>query len=236
MKLNIHKADTRGAANHGWLEARHTYSFARYRNPDRVGFGTLLVINDDIIKPSMGFDTHPHDNMEIITIPIRGALRHKDSMGNQSVISAGEVQIMSAGTGVAHSEYNASDTEEINLLQIWILPQKENIEPRYEQKRFDAKERNNKFQLVVSPDEADASLSINQEAYFSLVDLEQDHSVDYLFHQQGNGLYIFVISGSIKLGENILETRDGVEVSETNQLNIVANETSKLLFMEVNIE
>lgn len=235
MKLNIHQASTRGSANHGWLDAKHTYSFARYRNPDRVGFGSLLVINDDTIKPSMGFDTHRHDNMEIISIPMRGALRHKDSMDNEGVIQAGEVQIMSAGTGVAHSEYNDSDSEDVNLLQIWVLPQKENVEPRYEQKKFSEEERNNTFQLVVSPNGENGSLSINQQAYFSLADMEQSHSLNYQFNQQGNGLYLFVIEGSITLGEEILETRDGVEVTSASDITITANEASKLLLMEVSL-
>jgi quercetin 2,3-dioxygenase len=233
MKLNIHKAESRGSANYGWLDARYTYSFARYRNPERMGFGALLVINNDSIKPAMGFDTHPHDNMEIITIPIQGALRHKDSMGNESVIEAGEVQIMSAGTGVAHSEYNASDTEEIDLLQIWVLPEKENIEPAYGQKRFNAEDRKNKFQLIVAPEGKEGAVSINQNAWFSLVDMDEACKLEYQLYKQENGVYIFIIDGEVKLEDIVLRSRDGVEISETDSFTISSNKESKLLLMEV---
>ena len=233
MQFKIHKAATRGAADHGWLDARHTYSFADYRDPERMGFGKLRVLNDDVIQPSMGFDTHPHENMEIVSVPIKGALRHKDSMGNQSVISAGEVQIMSAGTGVRHSEYNDSDSEVVNLLQIWVYPKEKDIEPRYEQKEFLAEGRQNKFQLTVSPDREAGSVYINQDAWFSLANIDKDQTVDYPLHQNGNGVYVFVIAGSVLLGEEVLENRDGVEVTDTDKVNFTAKEDSQILCIEI---
>lgn len=232
MKTNIHTSDSRGLANHGWLNSRHTYSFSIYHNPERMGFGKLRVINDDIVEPAMGFGTHPHENMEIISIPLRGSLRHQDSMGNQHIIESGEVQIMSAGTGLTHSEYNNSDTDEVNFLQIWVLPQKLNIQPRYDQKRFDAAKRQNEFQLVVSPDGAEDSISINQDAYFSLLDLEKDQTANYQLHSPNHGLYIFMLSGSLMLGDINLETRDGVEVVDTNNLALTARTHCQLLCIE----
>jgi len=175
----LHKADTRGIANHGWLNSHHTFSFASYFNPERMGFGTLRVINDDVVAPSMGFGTHPHQNMEIISLPLRGALKHKDTMGNSHVIKKGEVQAMSAGTGVSHSEYNNSKTEDVNFLQIWVMPKKLNIAPNYSQKEFSAEQRKNKFQLVVSPDGRENTVSINQDAFFSLSDLKEGKTIEY---------------------------------------------------------
>jgi redox-sensitive bicupin YhaK (pirin superfamily) len=233
MKLKLHKADTRGAANHGWLDAKHTFSFADYQNSERMGFGKLRVLNDDVIEPSMGFDTHPHKNMEIVSIPIFGSLRHWDSIGNQSVIRAGEVQIMSAGTGVNHSEYNDSDTDKVNLLQIWVYPKVMNVEPRYEQKEFLAQGRNNQFQLTVSPDGEAGSVSINQKAYFSLANLDSDQSIDYKIHENGYGVYVFVIDGSVNLDKQLLESRDGAEVTDTDNLNFKANENTQLLCIEI---
>ena len=235
MLINIHKEDTRGVANHGWLDSKHTYSFSNYHNPDRMGFGKLLVINDDIVEPSMGFATHPHENMEIISIPLDGTLRHEDSMGNRHVIETGEVQIMSAGTGITHSEYNNSERETVNFLQIWVLPEKVDIEPGYDQKRFNAEERKNKFQLIVSPDGEAGSVSINQEVYFSLVDIEKDHSIHYQVHQDGNGVYAFVLEGNLKVGDSLLETRDGAEVSEVSKLDFTANENTQLLCIETSL-
>lgn len=232
MLINIHKEDSRGVANHGWLDSKHTYSFASYRNPERMGFGKLLVINDDVVEPSMGFATHPHENMEIISIPLSGSLRHVDSMGNQHVIEAGEVQIMSAGKGITHSEYNNSEVDTVNFLQIWILPKKMDIEPGYGQKRFDAKDRSNQFQLIVSPNGDAGSVAINQDVYFSLVDLEKGHSLDYPLHQAGNGVYVFVLEGNLKLDDSILETRDGAELSDIGKLSFTANESTQLLCIE----
>jgi len=232
MNIVIHKSDSRGVANYGWLESRHTYSFAGFYDAERMGFGKLRVLNDDIVDPSMGFGTHPHENMEIISIPLAGSLRHEDSMGNQHVIEAGEVQIMSAGTGITHSEYNNSATESVNFLQIWILPKQKDIEPRYAQKRFELEQRLNKLQLVVAPDDEQGAISINQDVYFSLLKLEDGHSIDYQLRNKQNGVYIFMISGSVMLDEFILEARDGVEVSDTLAITVKATENAELLWIE----
>jgi len=232
MEINVHKSDSRGLANHGWLYSRHTYSFSSYKNPDRMGFGQLLVINDDIVEHSMGFGTHHHDNMEIISIPLNGSLRHEDSMGNQHIIEAGDVQIMSAGTGVTHSEYNNSDTSKVNFLQIWVLPKTTDTQPRYEQQRFNSEDRKNKLQLLISPNGENGSMSINQDAYFSLINLEEGHSIDYQFYNENNGVYLFVISGSLMVGDTLLGERDGAEVSDTPSLELTADKEAQLLCIE----
>jgi redox-sensitive bicupin YhaK (pirin superfamily) len=232
MNIVIHKSDSRGVVNHDWLQSIHTYSFARYQNVDRMGFGKLRVLNDDIVEPSMGFGTHPHENIEIISIPLSGSLRHEDSMGNQHVIQSGEVQIMSAGTGVTHSEFNNSATESVNFLQIWILPKDRDIEPGYDQKRFELEQRLNKLQLIVAPDDEQGAITINQDAYFSLLTLEDGHSIDYRLRNKQNGVYIFMISGSVMLDEFNLETRDGVEVSDTSAITVEAIEKAEILWIE----
>lgn len=229
----LHKANTRGGANHGWLQSQHTFSFASYYNPERMNFGTLRVINDDIIAPTMGFGTHPHQNMEIISVPISGALRHKDTMGNEYVIKKGEIQTMSAGSGVAHSEYNASDKEDANFLQIWVLPKKMNITPNYSQKVFSEKERENNFQLVVSPDGRKESAQINQDAFFSLLTLEAGKSINYQKYLEENGVYFFVIDGSLKIADESLSPRDGLGIEGEDNLKITASEKVVLLVMEV---
>ncbi len=235
MKIVFHRSDSRGIADHGWLHSRHTFSFANYYNPDRMGFGKLRVLNDDIVEPSMGFGTHPHDNMEIVSIPISGTLRHEDSMGNQHIIESGEVQIMSAGTGVTHSEYNNSDVDQVNFLQIWVMPKKLDIKPRYEQKRFDVEKKRNQFQIVVSPDGEKESISINQDVYFTLIDLDKDCSISYQLRNSDNGVYIFMISGSVLLGDQYLDERDGVEVSKTLSVTLLARTSTQLLFIETPI-
>ena len=232
MNIVIHKADSRGVANHGWLQSRHTYSFSSYFNAERMSFGKLRVINDDIVEPSMGFGTHPHENMEIISIPLSGSLRHEDSMGNQHVIESGEVQIMSAGTGITHSEFNNSAIEPVKFLQIWILPKERNIQPRYAQKRFEVEQRINKLQMIVAPDDEQGAISINQDAYFSLLNLEERHSISYQPRNNQNGVYIFMISGSAKLDGLNLETRDGVEVSDTLTITVEATENAEILWIE----
>jgi len=232
MKINIHKSDSRGIANHGWLNSRHTYSFSNYHDSDRMGFGKLRVINDDIVSPSKGFGTHPHNNMEIISIPLRGSLRHEDSMGSKHVIETGEVQIMSAGTGLTHSEYNNSDVESVNFLQIWILPKNMDIKPRYEQIRFESEKRKNKFQIIVSPEGEEESISINQDVYFSLVDLDKDHSISYQLHNSNNGVYVFLISGSVMLGKNCIEERDGAEISNTSNIELLGHTDTQILCIE----
>ena len=232
MKTVIHKANSRGHANFGWLNSRHTFSFGQYYNPERVQFGKLRVLNDDVVIGGEGFPTHPHSNMEIISIPLKGALAHTDSTGTERVIETGEVQIMSAGTGLTHSEYNASKTEEVNFLQVWVLPKEKDITPRYNQKKFSQAERNNKLQTVVSPEDDDA-LWINQDSWFSLTDLDAGKSVDYSMHQESNGVYVFVIDGQIEVDHNQLDRRDAIGVFDTSKLELKATTDSKLLIIEV---
>lgn len=232
MKKTIHKADTRGYANHGWLKSYHTFSFAGYNNPERMNFGMLRVLNDDVVQPKMGFGTHPHRNMEIISIPISGALSHKDSMDNKRSIEVGEVQVMSAGTGLTHSEFNDSKTEETNFLQLWIIPEKQEVEPYYNQKKFDAEGRKNKFQTLVSPrtNHVDGSLPINQQGYISMIDLDADFETEYVLK---NGAYFFLIDGKVEIADETLEKRDAVGIENSNSVSIKANTNSKLLVVDV---
>lgn len=232
MKTIIHTAESRGQANFGWLNSRHTFSFGQYYHPDRVHFGMLRVLNDDIVKGGAGFPTHPHDNMEIISIPLSGALAHKDSTGNEKVIKTGEVQIMSAGSGLTHSEYNASKEDEVNFLQIWVFPKEKDIHPRYDQKLFDATKRKNQLQVVVAPDDQNA-LWINQEAWFSLADLESGRTLAYETHQSGNGVYVFVIEGEIDLEKSTLGKRDAIGIWEAGEFSLTAKKEAKLLFIEI---
>ena len=232
MKKTIHRADSRGHADHGWLNAHHSFSFANYYNPERIRFGTLRVLNDDIVQPGEGFGTHPHDNMEIVTIPLRGELAHKDSTGNKEIIRPNEVQIMSAGSGLTHSEFNNSKTEEINLLQIWVFPKEKNIKPRYDQKVFDPADRINKIKTVVSPSDKDA-LWINQDAYFSLSGLDKDKTVNYQMKSKGNGLYVFLIEGKIEIEGETLGRRDAIGLELINEIEIKAVEKSEVLLIEV---
>lgn len=228
-----HTSESRGIANHGWLKSRHTFSFADYYNPERMGFGALRVINDDSVDAGMGFGTHPHRDMEIISIPLEGALAHKDSEGNHGIIKKGEVQIMSAGTGIAHSEMNASDKEAVKFLQIWVLPKKTGIKPRYEQKNFADVDKKNKIVTVVSPDGRDGSVSINQDAFFSLTDIDAGKKVSYEKKASGNGLYVFVLSGQVTVeGENF-KARDGVGIKDFSQVEITAKDNAEVLLMEV---
>lgn len=232
MKKVIHAADSRGRANFGWLNSKHSFSFGQYYNPDRIHFGLLRVLNDDIVQGGAGFPTHPHSNMEIVSIPLSGALAHRDSTGTEKSIETGEVQIMSAGSGLSHSEYNNSKTEEVNFLQIWVIPKENDIQPRYDQKYFDSKERKNKLQTVVDPDIEDA-LWINQDARFMLTDLESELSISYDIKKRGNGVYVFVIDGDVEIAETSLQRRDAVGISEVDQIEISANKDSKLLLIEV---
>ncbi len=234
METILHKANTRGTANFGWLDSKHTFSFGHYYDPDRVNFGALRVLNDDIVEPGMGFGTHPHDNMEIISIPLSGSLAHKDSTGNEKVIKTGEVQIMSAGTGITHSEYNHSKSEKVNFLQIWVIPDKRDIEPRYDQKEFSREDRINKIQRVVSPN-GDDTLWINQNSWFSLSSLSSDKSVEYDLKSPKNGLYIFLINGSIKVGDTVLDKRDGLGIFNSEKVSIIALQNSEILLIEVPI-
>ena len=232
MKKIIHKAESRGYADHGWLRSYHTFSFASYQNSERMNFGMLRVLNDDVVQPEMGFGTHPHRNMEIISIPISGALSHTDSIGNKRSIEVGEVQVMSAGTGLKHSEFNDSKIDAVNFLQLWIIPEIENITPYYNQKIFEALERKNKFQVLVSPNDKQVvgSLPINQQGYISMIDLDKGFETAY---DLKNGAYFFLIEGEVLIEDENLKRRDAIGIIEKNKVNIKANKSSKLLVIDV---
>ncbi|SDS47338.1 hypothetical protein SAMN04515667_2256 [Formosa sp. Hel1_31_208] len=235
MKTIIHKAETRGFANHGWLKSHHTFSFASYQNPERMNFGVLRVLNDDVVQPKMGFGTHPHQNMEIISIPLKGALSHKDSMGNKRAIEVGEVQVMSAGTGLTHSEFNDSKTDEVNFLQLWIIPEEMSVKPNYEQRKFSFQGRKNQLQTVVAPKnqlEGDA-LPISQQAFIYRTNLDAAHTLDLNVKSEYNGFYVFVIEGSIEVNNIALVKRDAIGVSELNTMKIKAINNSELVILEV---
>ena len=232
MNFVIHKAVSRGHANHGWLDTFHTFSFADYYNPERVNFGVLRVLNDDIVQPGKGFGVHPHNNMEIISIPISGALEHKDSMGHIEVIRKNEVQVMSAGTGITHSEYNSSNTDSVNFLQIWIIPESVNVDPRYDQMYFDPEARINKWQRVVSP-KGKGKLWINQSAFLSMAVIQKGKQLSYEIIQSGNGIYVFVIEGDVSINNNILSRRDGMGIYELETEVIKAKSNAELLIIEV---
>ena len=236
MKLVLHKADSRGFANHGWLQANYSFSFANYYNENKMHFGALRVLNDDVIAPKMGFGMHPHNNMEIISIPLKGILKHKDNMHKQwQEVKTGEVQIMSAGIGVEHSEINGSVDEHLNLFQIWIIPNKENVKPRYDQKLFKEDERKNKLQTLVSSIDEDksGSLKIHQDARISRINLDEKNSFTYTIKSKNHGVYVMNIYGEFILDSKTLKTRDAIEVSETNSFEITAKATSEILFIEV---
>jgi quercetin 2,3-dioxygenase len=233
MKTIFHKASERGHVNHGWLNAHHSFSFDSYHDPSKVHFGLLRVLNDDIVAPGMGFGMHPHDNMEIVTIPLKGTLEHRDSMGNIGVIRPNEIQAMSAGSGLMHSEYNHSKTEEINLLQIWVFPKERDIEPRYDQRVFTEEEKNGKFKTIVSPVKSKNTMWINQDAYFSLGKFKADSVTDYAIQNKGNGAYIFLIEGKIKVEETDLEKRDAIGVWETDKITIKILEDAEILVIDV---
>lgn len=235
MKTIVHKNESRGSADFGWLKSRHTFSFANYFHPERIHFGMLRVLNDDQVAPGAGFDPHPHRDMEIVSIPLAGALEHKDSMGTGSVIRPDEVQIMSAGTGIVHSEYNASNEEEVNFLQIWVLPKEAGIQPRYEQKKYDPADRKNRFVTVVSPEENSGGVWINQDATFSLGDFDAGSRVEYALKHPGHGAYVFVIhsNGAINIAGEDVGKRDAVGVYETERFTIEAQSAASLLVIEV---
>ncbi len=222
----------RGHANFGWLDSYHSFSFGNYYDPNKVHFGMLRVLNDDVVEASMGFGTHPHDNMEIISIPLSGELAHKDSTGTNGVILTGDVQIMSAGSGIRHSEFNHSNSKKVNFLQIWILPKKLNIEPRYEQKTFKESDRKNKWCTVVSPNDSQA-VWINQDATFSLSSLEPGSPLKYKLTKPNHGVYIFLISGKITLSDQTLERRDAIGLWDINEFEINAEVKSEILCIEV---
>ncbi len=233
MKTLLHKAESRGHANHGWLDSHHTFSFADYYNPERMHFGVLRVLNDDRVSPGKGFGTHPHDNMEIISIPLEGDLEHKDSMGNKAVIKEGDVQIMSAGTGVFHSEYNKNNDKEVKFLQIWILPNKKNLEPGYDQISIRDFEKNNTFYQVLSPNKEDQGVWINQNAWFHLGKFEAGKSETYTIKSKGNGVYAFILEGDVEIEGSKLGKRDGFGIWETGEVQVKSITDSRILLMEV---
>jgi quercetin 2,3-dioxygenase len=229
----LHKADSRGNANHGWLLSRHTFSFANYYNPDRINFGALRVLNDDTVEAGRGFGTHPHDNMEIISIPLEGDLEHKDSMGNVSVIKHGDIQVMSAGTGIFHSEFNKNQDQAVKFLQIWILPNKKNVTPRYDQITLNTNDRLNKLQQILSPDPEDAGVWIYQNAWFHIGNFDKGFSMDYKLKAKGNGVYAFILSGGATINNQQLKSRDGFGIRDTDILTINAETNVEFLLMEV---
>ena len=229
----MHKAATRGHANHGWLESYHTFSFANYHNPERMNFGVLRVLNDDRVIEGMGFGKHPHDNMEIISIPLDGDLEHQDSMGNVTVIKNGDIQVMSAGTGLYHSEYNKNKDQEVKFLQIWVYPNQKNVTPRYDQITLNLEDRHNKLQQILSPNSEDEGVWIYQDAWFYLADFDKDFSKTYEIKKADNGLYVFVISGIISVNGQELETRDGFGICNFKNLEFTATTDAKFLLMEI---
>jgi redox-sensitive bicupin YhaK (pirin superfamily) len=232
----LHKANERGHADHGWLNAYHSFSFANWYDPDKVQFGVLRVLNDDTIAPGMGFGTHPHDNMEIITIPLEGDLAHKDSMGNAEIIKFGDVQVMSAGTGIRHSEFNPNEDKRTKLLQIWLFPNKKNIEPRYQQITLDVNDRQNKLQQILSPNPEDAGVWIHQDAWFHMGKFEKGITKTYTVKRNENGVYAFVISGSVTINGQALETRDALGITSTEKLEIIATSEAEILLMDIPME
>ncbi len=233
MKKILFKAADRGTADYGWLKPNYYFSFAQYHDPAKVHFGLLRVLNDDFIGGGGSFPTHPHDNMEIVTIPFTGALKHKDSTGGEGVIQAGDIQIMSAGTGVQHSEANASSTEPVTLFQVWIFPKERNIKPRYDQKSFDIAERANNWQTVVSPIEKDNALWINQDARFALTNLEAGKELNYSTAFESNGVFLVVINGTVTVDGEVLNKRDALGISETSDFTVTALEDAELLAIEI---
>ncbi|MBW8243694.1 pirin family protein [Muricauda oceani] len=234
MKTILHKAETRGNANHGWLHSRHSFSFANYYDPERMQFGALRVLNDDTVAPGMGFGTHPHKNMEIISIPLEGDLEHKDSMGNVAVIKSGDIQVLSAGTGISHSEFNKNTDKEVKFLQIWIVPNEESVTPRYDQITLDDHDRHNQFQQILSPNAEDEGVWIHQDAWFHMTKLDKGKGLKYpLNNPRKNGVYVFVLDGTVSVNGQGLDSRDGFGTWEVDQLDIQADKDVELLLMEV---
>jgi redox-sensitive bicupin YhaK (pirin superfamily) len=229
----LHTSDSRGLADHGWLVSRHTFSFANYHNPERMHFGVLRVLNDDYVAEGKGFGTHPHDNMEIISIPLSGDLEHRDSMGNVAVIKNGDVQVMSAGTGITHSEYNKNLNKAVKFLQIWVFPNKRNVTPRYGQLTLKKEERINRLQQIVSPNQNDAGVWIYQNAWFYLSNLSLGKSLSHRVHAATNGCYIFVLSGELFVNDQLLKTRDGYGIWNTAEIYFKASKDAEFLVMEV---
>ncbi len=233
MKSVLHKASSRGHANHGWLDTHHTFSFANYYNPQRMNFGVLRVLNDDVVQGGRGFGRHPHDNMEIISIPLQGDLEHQDSMGNTAIIKQGDVQVMSAGTGVYHSEFNKNKNAEVRFLQIWMFPNKKNVQPRYDQITLDTAKSKNRFQQILSPNQNDEGVWVHQNAWFSIGDFTKDCEERYQLKSSKNGIYAFVLEGSVNIEGQELAKRDGFGVWDTNEITVKATSDAKILLMDV---
>lgn len=236
MNAVFHKASSRGHADHGWLNAYHSFSFASWYNPERIQFGMLRVLNDDTVAAGMGFGTHPHDNMEIITIPLEGDLAHKDSMGNAATIKTGDVQVMSAGTGIQHSEFNPNADQHTKLFQIWVFPKFRNVEPRYQQITLDSTQQKNDFAQILSPNAEDEGVWIYQDAWFHLADFDKGFSKTYSIKKEGNGMYVFVISGTVLVEGQVLETRDGLGIWDFETIDFEASADAKFLLMEIPME
>ena len=233
MNSIIHKAETRGKANHGWLNSHHSFSFANYYNPDRMNFGVLRVLNDDVVKEGMGFGTHPHDNMEIISIPLEGDLVHKDSLGNIGVIKEGDVQAMSAGTGISHSEYNNNKDRDVKFLQIWIFPREKQVKPRYDQVSIRDLKKENEFYQVLSPNKSDQGVWINQDAWMNIGNFKKGNSDQYKIQKAGNGVYIFILEGEVEINGEQLNKRDGIGIWNTDTVTVKATENARVLLMDV---
>lgn len=233
MKTIYHAADTRGDANHGWLKSKHTFSFANYYDPERMGFGALRVINDDHVIGGRGFGAHPHRDMEIISVPLSGKLSHGDNMGNKGVIETGEIQVMSAGTGIVHSEMNGDANEAVKFLQIWVVPNKQNVTPRYQQVPLHDIMQPNTFNQVLSPNPDDAGVWIHQDAWFSLGNFDQGQSTNYALKKTDNGVYVFVIKGTVQIHGQTLNERDGLGVWDTSDFTMDVLEDAQVLLMEV---
>ncbi len=233
MKTLLHRANTRGHVNHGWLDSHHTFSFANYFDPERVHFGALRVLNDDVVEAGKGFGRHPHDNMEIITIPLEGDLEHKDSMGNVTVIKEGDVQIMSAGTGIFHSEYNKNKDQKVRFLQIWVIPKQKSVIPRYDQISIRDVEITNKFYQILSPDKDDQGVWIHQDAWFYMGKFDTGSSISYPLKKQGNGVYAFVLEGNVQIEGQKLTPRDGMGLWDINEIQFLFEAHGSVLLMEV---
>ncbi len=233
MKTVLHKAKDRGYADHGWLKANHSFSFAEYYDPENIHFGALRVLNDDIIEAGKGFGTHPHDNMEIITIPLSGEIEHKDSMGNAGVITAGEIQVMSAGTGIQHSEFNKNQSKILNVLQIWIFPKKKNVNPRYDQISLRSIEKENELFQILSPNADDQGVWIHQDAWFHLGNLKKEWKGEYKLKGINHGVYLFVIEGEMEINNQKLGMRDGLGISEVDGFLLEVLKDSRVLIMEI---
>ena len=233
MKNVIHTAASRGHADHGWLQSKHSFSFAGYHDPKRMNFGVLRVLNDDTVAGGQGFGTHPHDNMEIISIPLEGDLEHKDSMGNTEVIKEGDIQAMSAGTGIFHSEYNKNADSTVKFLQIWIFPKTKNVTPRYDQQSLSALSKQNELYQVLSPNEGDAGVWIHQDPWFHMGDFQERTQVVYAMKKQGNGVYAFVLEGQFEINGETIEKRDGMGIWDTETLHLTSGPNSRILLMEV---